>query len=75
MAVWVRQLDDGLLSGEYVIAPLAVESDLDLLNRKAASHADKGWVIVWLLPLARFSATKAYPTNGSLVRERIFEIR
>jgi len=77
MAVWVRQLDNDVLSGEYVIQPVAGDSDLELLNRKATSHGDKGWVVVWLVPLVRFSATKPYPVsiNGILLRERIFEIR
>ena len=57
--------------GEYIIAPVVVESDVDLLNRKAASHTGYGWTVAWLVPDVRFSATKLY----DVLHERIFEIR
>jgi len=73
VSVWVRQLVDDLETGDYIIAPVDVaDTDVDLLNRKAASHTAYGWTVVWLIPDVRFKATKIY---DGMIRLRIFEIR
>lgn len=72
MAVWVSQSGDDLERNEYILSPMAGESDRDLLNRKAESAYDKGWLMVWSEPDVLI-IQKHYP--GGITRHRIFEIR
>ena len=62
MAVYCRQLIDGIQSGdEYIIDPghhADLDSDIELLLRKAAGAEAKGWTVEWTSPTS-FTATKA----------------
>jgi hypothetical protein len=60
MAVYCRQSGNGIPTEEWVIDADAhpdLDTDLDLLHRKATSAAAGGWTVEWVDD-RRFSATK-----------------
>lgn len=67
--VTVRQLNDGIQSGDtVVIDETGHASALDLLNFKADRHDTAGWVVVWTNPDIAFTATI---TKGTVLGERV----
>ena len=58
MAVWYRQSGADIPTEEHVVAEHPdLDTDLELLHRKALGAADKGWDVEWTSETS-FTATK-----------------
>ena len=73
MIVVVQQDDSITTDGpRRVLPPELGDTDSAILERKAASHAANGWVVVWSLDLRSVTATK---TRGAQTRVCVREFR
>ena len=80
MPVYCTQYEEGISLGEReILPPLAGETSAQILERKAKSHAARGWEVEWT-GSASFIASKRYHENELVVgepfhRERHFILR